>query len=517
MKRMVVSIESSASRTAAWPSVLIGLALVLLLLSALFADTLRALIAIWMASDTYAHGFLIVPISLWLIWEKRAALKVAVPRPTLLPVLLMLPVGLGWLVAELVDVRVVQEYAFVSVLILAVWAMIGTAVARYLAFPLAFLLLAVPVGDFLTYPLMNFTADFTVELIRLTGIPVYRDGTFFSLPSGDWSVIEECSGIRYLLASVTLGVLYAYLTYHTLWKRVLFIVLSALVPILANGLRAYMIVMIGHLSGMKLATGVDHLFYGWVFFGIVIALMFALGAIWRDPEPDGTPRMVGAGPGRSVIRVALSVVLAAAVGPGLLRALEGTAMDGDERVEVRVPVPQGGWQAQPGNLWSWRPHIVGADGEVYGFYRAGTVPVGLYLGVYRRQREGAEVVNVQNQMAPTGEQEWSNKEITTRTIAAPGGAMAVTQHRLAARSGGLRLLVWNWYRIGSVHTNNPFRAKLVEALYRLAGRQPSGTVIAVAVPYRESEDEAAAGLTAFIGTMWPAIEAEIERAAGRGP
>lgn len=518
MKRMVESVEPSMARTAAWPSLLIGLALVLLLLSALFADTLRDLIATWMGSDTYAHGFLIVPISLWLIWEKRAALKVAVPRPTLLPVLLMLPVGLGWLVAELVGVRVVQEYAFVSLLILATWAMIGTAVARYLSFPLGFLLLAVPVGDFLTYPLMNFTADFTVEMIRFSGIPVYRDGTFFSLPSGDWSVIEECSGIRYLLASVTLGVLYAYLTYHRLWKRVLFIMLSALVPILANGLRAYMIVMIGHLSGMKLATGIDHLFYGWVFFGIVIALMFAIGAIWRDPDPDpdATPRLVGVGRDRSVIGVALSVVLAAAVGPGLLRALEGTAVGGDERVEVRVPVPQGGWQAQSGNLWSWRPHIVGADGEVYGFYRADTVPVGLYVGVYRRQREGAEVVSVKNQMAPTGDHEWSDKEITTRTITAPGGAMAVTQHRLAARSGGLRLLVWNWYRIGAVHTSNPFRAKLVEALYRLAGRHPSGSVIAVAAPYREREDEAVAVLTAFLGAMWPAIEAEIERAAAPG-
>ncbi|AUB83205.1 exosortase A [Candidatus Thiodictyon syntrophicum] len=513
---MVASIARVAPGKSAWGPVLVGLVFVLALVSALFADTLRALVSTWMGSETYAHGFLIVPISLWLVWEKRAALRVTVPQPTLLPALLMLPVGLVWLLAQLVDVRVVQEYAFVCLLILAIWAMIGTATARFLAFPLGFLLLAVPVGDGLTYPLMNFTADFSVNMLRLTGIPVYRDGTFFSLPTGDWSVIEECSGIRYLLASVTLGVLFSYLTYSKIWKRVLFIALSALVPILANGLRAYMIVMIGHLSGMKLATGVDHLVYGWVFFGIVIAIMFAVGAIWRDPEPDKAPRQADSGAGRSTIVAALSVLLASAVGPGLLLALERAPAGGDERVELRSPAPVGGWQSEGGNLWSWRPHIVGTDGEVYGFYRAEAAPVGLYLGIYRRQREGAEVVNVQNQMVPTSDLEWSDKEITTRRIASPIGEFKVKQDRLAGRLGGQRLLVWNWYRIGAVNTSNPFVAKFAEAAYRLVGRQPSGAVIVLAAPYRESPDEAAAVLTVFIDAMWPSLEAEIQRATGHG-
>jgi exosortase len=69
--------------------------------------------------------------------------------------------------------------------------------------------------------------------------------------------VEACSGVRYLISSVTLGCLYAYLTYQSTKKRLLFIAVSIVVPIIANGLRAYMIVMIGHLSGMELATGGD--------------------------------------------------------------------------------------------------------------------------------------------------------------------------------------------------------------------------------------------------------------------
>jgi exosortase len=117
----------------------------------------------------------------------------------------MLFIGFGWFLGYVVDALVIKQFAFVGIIALSVWSVIGTPAARLLAFPIAFLLFAVPAGEALTHPLMNFTADLTVGLLRLTGIPVYRDGLFFSIPSGDWSVATACSGIRYLIASVTLG------------------------------------------------------------------------------------------------------------------------------------------------------------------------------------------------------------------------------------------------------------------------------------------------------------------------
>ncbi len=186
------------------------------------------------------------------------------------------------MLAHLTDVAVIEQLAAVSLIPLLVWMTLGWTTVRILAFPLGFLLFAVPMGEGLIEPLMQFTASFTVHLLRLTGIPVFWEGTFFSIPSGDWSVVAACSGIRYLIASLFLGVLYAYLNYRSFWRRIAFIALSAIVPILANGLRAYLIVMIGHLSGMKLAVGIDHLIYGWVFFGFVMFLLFALGNLWSE-------------------------------------------------------------------------------------------------------------------------------------------------------------------------------------------------------------------------------------------
>ncbi len=169
-----------------------------------------------------------------------------------------------------------------------------------IAFPLAFLFLGVPFGEAFLPRLMDWTAEFTVGALRLSGIPVYREGNFFAIPSGQWSVVEACSGLRYLIASLTVGALFAYLNYQRMRKRVLFVALSIVVPVLANFLRAYMIVMIGHLSNMKLAVGVDHFLYGWVFFGIVIGLLFWLGSFWRDPAPSIEQEATGHLNGRPV-------------------------------------------------------------------------------------------------------------------------------------------------------------------------------------------------------------------------
>ena len=133
------------------------------------------------------------------------------------------------------------------------------------------------------------TADFTVAALRASGIPVYREGLQFVIPSGSWSVVEACSGIRYLMASFMVGSLFAYLNYRSWRRRLAFVAVSLVVPIVANWLRAYMIVMLGHLSGNTLAVGVDHLIYGWVFFGIVIMAMFMVGARWS--EPDAQPQI----------------------------------------------------------------------------------------------------------------------------------------------------------------------------------------------------------------------------------
>ena len=269
-----------------WWALLYAVAVVLV-----YRDTACSMVSIWQRSDTYAHGYLIVPISLWLIWTKRSVLAAQAMKPVWWVSLLLIPGGVAWLLAHLADVQVIQQLAMVGILVVGIWAIVGHKIARVAAFPLGFLFLAVPMGEDLVTPMMEFTATSTVWLIKLTGIPVYREGLYFTLPSGNWSVVEACSGVRYIIASVTLGLLYAHLTYRSFGRQLLFVLAAIIVPVFANTARAFIIVMLGHFSGMTIATGVDHLIYGWVFFGLVMLLLFWVGSFWREdgqtpPEVD---------------------------------------------------------------------------------------------------------------------------------------------------------------------------------------------------------------------------------------
>jgi exosortase/archaeosortase family protein len=238
-------------------------------------------------------------------------------------------------------------------------AVLGWTVARRIAFPLFFLLFAVPFGDFTQPKLMEWTAHATVFGLRLTGVPVFSEGQNLVIPSGSWSVVEACSGVRYLIASVTVGTLFAYLTYSSLKRRLLFVGVSIIVPIIANWLRAYMIVMLGHLSGNRLAVGVDHLIYGWVFFGVVILAMFWIGARWREDEPTWYPVVVDEWGDRwrmpavaSVLVAAVATVLVAALWPLAQRQIDQQTAQPVSQISPLGPIV--GWHETREGLYDWR-------------------------------------------------------------------------------------------------------------------------------------------------------------------
>jgi EpsI family protein len=342
---------------------------------------------------------------------------------------------------------------------------------------------------------------------------VFRDGHFFSIPSGDWSVVEECSGVRYLIASVTLGVLYAYLTYTRLWKRLLFVALSIVVPVFANGLRAYMIVMLAHLSDMKLAVGIDHLIYGWVFFGIIITILFLVGSFWRDPpeEPPKPASQMKGGARVPAAALAIAAVAASVMWPAAAWTLRGEA-GADQSISVPLPDARGEWRVIDRAVWSWRPHVVAPDGERHDFFaRDDGATVSLSLHTYRTQRQDAELLSSQNQMFSKDDTRWTEKEQTQRMIRLGGAEIAVKQSRLSSRSG-VQLLVWSWYRIGDHHTANPYLGKLMEAWSLLLAGRRDGSLIAVAAPYADKADDAAATMQDFIETMLPSVEEALEGA-----
>lgn len=263
------------------------LAILLLLIltwALVYQDALVGMEAIWSRSDTFAHGYFIFPISLWLLWRDKTHLLASRVQPSWLalpPLAVSLCVGLF---AYAADINVLGQLSAVTSLIFLLWMLTGNQLAWRYKFPLAYLLFAVPMGENLIPWLQDVTAWFTVFFLKLNGIPVYVDGLYIQIPTGMFEVAVACSGIRYLIASAAVGALYGHLTYQKTHKQIIFFIFALTLPILANGIRAYGIVAIAYYSDMKYATGADHLIYGWLFFGLIIMLMFWIGGFFADKE-----------------------------------------------------------------------------------------------------------------------------------------------------------------------------------------------------------------------------------------
>jgi len=518
-------------------AVAVTLATVLAILAS-YRETAWSMVSIWERSDTFAHGFLIFPFSAYLIWTQRKRLPTLGLQPNPLALVALAAIGFSWLLAILAGVQVLEQVFLVAMIPAVVWAILGNRMVWALAFPLAYLLLAVPFGEALIPPLIDFTANFTVAALQLTGIPVYREGSFFTIPSGSWSVVEACSGLRYLIASFTLGTLYAYLTYRSLKRRLIFIVLSVIVPIIANGMRAYLIVMTGHLSDMSLAAGVDHLVYGWAFFGLVMLLLFWAGSFWREdgedkPKPGsaaGSQPQAGLSPLivplRRVSYAAAAVLIVAAIWPAYAVYLENMYLRAEAAPKFEIAGLSGKWEINSEGISSWRPKYVGAAVQLLQHYKDGKNSrrpgraVDLYISYYRNQQQGSELINSQNVLVaeselenePESKRRW--RVVKHDTYPVSFGAERQTINQNLIQSPSTKLLVWRWYWLGEEITASPYIAKLILARNKLLRKGDDGAEIIIAAAYDESPDEAVPVLESFIADMMPSITGGLQKIYG---
>ncbi|NCP40311.1 MAG: exosortase A [Rhodoferax sp.] len=507
---MNATAPATLTPTPNWPRYAGALVLLLAWALFLFFDTASAMVGIWLRSDTFTHGFVVVPIVLWLVWHKRATLAQLPPQPNPWALPLLALVAFAWLLGDLVAINALTQLALVAMLVLLVPALLGLPVTRVLGFALAFLFFAVPFGEFAMPQLMNWTADFTVMALRTSGIPVYREGLQFVIPSGNWSVIEACSGVRYLIASLTVGVLFAYLNYQSTLRRVLFIAVSIVVPVIANWLRAYMIVMLGHLSGNKLAAGVDHLIYGWVFFGIVILLMFMVGARWAEPEPaivlradqdPSSPETLAHSDFARLVGVSVIAALLLAAPQGARWALEHSTNAAEVKLQAPAQLAPG-WSVATEPPPAFTPAFQNPSAAINTSYTSGADKVGLYLGYYRAQNYQRKLVSSDNVLVKSKDPQWALVASASAQVNFADHAVSLRQAELRGSSllgqaADDRLLAWQLYWVNGKLTASNVQAKAYGALYRLLGRGDDSAVI-VLTTAKGPQGEGQARLQAFV-------------------
>ncbi len=299
-----------------------GLAIGLIALGLLFQAEIAAAVKTWFDSTAYNHCFLVIPIALYLIWDRRASLRGLSAMPIPLVALLALPLGIVWLAAERLGIMEGRQLVAITMVEVLFLAMLGFRLWYALLGPLLYLYFLVPFGEFLTPKLQDVTTWFTRHGLDLLGIPAYIDGYVIEIREGTFFVAEACAGLRFLIASIAFGVLYALLMYRGPVRRTLFIVASIILPIVANGFRALGIVALGHVLGSADAAAADHVLYGWMFFSLVILLLILAGLPFRQDEQQA--KAPGASPSKDPVIHDLGIVrrgLLAGIGVAALATL----------------------------------------------------------------------------------------------------------------------------------------------------------------------------------------------------
>ena len=495
----------------AWRWPLTALVLTLALLLVLTADTTISMVGLWQAVTTYNHCFLVLPIALFLVWRKRKQLARLLPRHEQLGLLPLVAFALLWLIGRTGHIQLFEHVALVGMAISLMVTLLGREIARIIAFPLAFLFFMVPFGDVFVPGLQQFTANFSVALLRLADIPVFHDGIMIETPTGLFEVAEACAGIRFLIANIMIGVLFAHLSLTRPWKWAVFLAIAVLLPIIANGFRAFGIILIAYLTDNEYAAGVDHLVYGWGFFAVIMLIFLAIGnAIADSPAGErgdgfagttGTAATEARTSGTWRLAYALPAVALIAAAPlyATFVLSEGShSIDIDPKLmlDPTLALDLGpACKADHAPAGTWRPQFASADMAQGLTIDCGGQPVDLFLAYYAHEREGAELIQHGNRLAD-GES-WTRIATSWHKAGIDGLPALLRKEELYGRAAGDRIVL-AWYWIGGRLIAGEWQAKAYRLYRKLLGKDEPAALIALSAPYADRPDDALPDIEAVL-------------------
>jgi exosortase len=259
----------------------------------LYWQVIAKLVMAWWTDDNYSHGFLIVPIAVYFAWERRERFWKCPSKPSAFGLVVILgSVGLliaGVLGSELFLTRI----SILGTLVGLVLFLFGWQHLRVLAFPLAFLVLMIPlpaiIFNQIAFPLQLLASRFGEAAMGVADVPVLREGNVLILANTTLEVAEACSGIRSLVSLITLAIVFGYFSDRRLWVRTLIALSAVPVAIVTNGFRVAGTGIAAHRFGPAVAEGFLHEFSGWLVFVAAFVLILGLQQLIEWLVPPAIP------------------------------------------------------------------------------------------------------------------------------------------------------------------------------------------------------------------------------------
>jgi exosortase A len=406
----------------------------------LFWPTTLSLVEQWedTVRRTYTHGYLIVALSLWLLWRNRSSWAQVELRPSVLAFIAVVGASVVWLITYRAGVRIAHQALLPAMIVGAFTACYGVAAARRNLLPFGFLYFAIPLWDALN-PLLQSSSTFAVRmLLRTAGIPAYFVGNTFTLPAGSLEIAGGCSGLHFFIVGVAIAVLYGELNHDSWRTRLKLVVLAALLAMITNWIRIFIIAVAAHLTDMQhYLVREEHYSFGWVMFVGTMVIFFLIARRWPvQPEPaidtNATSQQTGAmaWPGAAM---ALGSLL---IAPTWLIADDNVVAP--ENIPEVMPVRVAGWSTESLTASNWQPVFIGADIVQRAAFSQDSHTVEGFAALYADQHQGKELVGFNNSVL--------GESLTVRRRAASAGTGPWTEME-AADWRGDRWLVWYGYRL----------------------------------------------------------------------
>ncbi|MCL4493080.1 MAG: exosortase W [Nitrospirae bacterium] len=450
-----------------------------------YFDTLSFIVRIWLHRDGYSHGFLVPFISLYFIYADRNRLKQ-------IPVLPNIPGGMALLLGgclmlllgDIGSVSMIQQISLIVTLSGLVVILSGMRYLKALSLPLAYLVLMIPalldpVMDRLHWPFQLFAAAVSAELLRLVNIPVFRHAQYLELPGTILEVANACSGVRYLLSIIALGVPLAYFTQRTWMRRAGLVILAVIIGILANPVRIALIGMWTYYTGQDV-HGPLHIFQG--FFVSVIGFVFLIAGAWflagiparQGPKAGSMENTAGGGlitanPARlnKVWFIATGILLIAGVFLNLYSP---------EPVPLKSPLSTlprviGDWECDDSVSGPAPFRAQVADYNLDRTYRNGSGrEIRLHIGYFEFQRRDKKLAHYSLQRL-YGKAE----EIAITANAATPARI----NKTILEERGRNSLFLYWHDLGGRITANRYKEKLITIINGLIHRRTNGATVII--------------------------------------
>jgi len=488
-----------------WRPALIFIGIAALVFGVVFQREVAGAVHVWIESTAYNHCFLIIPLVGFLLWERRVVIASVSPSPTLWPLLAMPFLSGLWLIGTILDIQEARQILLVAMFEVVVLVALGPRVFWLLLAPLLFLFFLAPSGAFLVPTLQKITAQISVSGLEWLHIPVFSDGFMIEIPEGTFEVAEACAGLRFLIASIVFGCFFAVVMYQSVIRRALFITLSLVVPIAANGMRALGIIVLAHLEGSAAAVEADHVLYGWFFFTLVIILLIAIGMTFAQKIDRRIPMRSGGWSKPAAWRFAIAIpaaLLLALAGPAYAARLN--ALYPPAPLAVAHPPPIAApWQSLSDPAADWHPSVYGADREFLdGFEEPSSGIVIRYVALYRLRATGDALTKTGNRLVD--DRRWHITEYGHAETTLDGKPTTVASTEIV--SGQRHRLVWSFYVVDGRIAAGLLETKLLRARAVLLDREPVGAFVAISASMDDPKDPAEHQLDRFLAASRPSIE-----------